>query len=87
MSMIHEAVGSGQRVVTLRPAQAQPPAFFRNYIERATAEHWLKSLPLAEAEGLDANNLLSAKGGYQGDALADVGRMLLDHLRRKNLLS
>jgi len=86
MSMIHEAVGSGQRVVTLRPPQAQPPAFFRNYLERAAKERWLTSLRVAEAEGLDASKLLSTGGGYQGDPLADVGRMLLEHLSRKNLL-
>ena len=86
MSMIHEAVGSGQRVVTLRPAQAQPPAFFRNYIERAAKERWLTSLRVAEAEVLDASKLLSTDGGYSGDPLADVGRMLLAHLKRKSLL-
>ena len=32
--MIHEAVGSGKRVVTLRPGQAQPPAFYRNRLPR-----------------------------------------------------
>jgi hypothetical protein len=87
MSMIHEAVGSGQRVVTLRPAQAQPPAFYQNYLEHATAERWLTSLPLAEAAGLDATRLLSTGGGYPGDALEDVGRMLLTHLEQKGLLS
>ena len=68
------------------PAQAQPPAFFRNYIERAGAEHWLTSLRVVDAEGLHASKLLSAGGGYQGNPLADVGRMLLEHLTRKDLL-
>ena len=87
MSMIHEGITSGQRVVTLRPVAATPPPSHQAYIEHAVGQGWIRSEPLAKGAPSSLASWLSAGGGYAGDALADMGRTLLAHLERQGKLA
>lgn len=87
MSMIHEAITSGQPVVTLRPAQARPDSVFTHYLDHAAAQKWILRHPLSRVATGPVENLLSTACGYQGDALVNTGRIVLDHLRSRGLLA
>jgi mitochondrial fission protein ELM1 len=87
MSMIHEGITSGQRVVTLRPVAATPPASHQAYIEHAVEQRWIRSEPLVTGAPASLAQWLSAGGGYAGDALADMGRALLARLEQQGKLS
>jgi len=82
-SMIHEALSSGRPVITLRPRQAQPPSAHRDYLDTACKRGWLAMLPLEHAQDFNAGTLWDRGLGYPGDPMAEIGRMLLDHLAQR----
>ena len=87
MSMIHESISSGKRVVTFRPDLAEPNRSYLNYLEHAGSNRWILRSTTASLGTIPGSNCWDRMEPFKENVLESVGKMLISqihaHLKNK----